>query len=550
MLSRSGWAAFLLVLSSGAAACNHAPVHVTAAAAPATASTACSDLCAPSVTIGGPLFDLQMGVRPDSSFVLAPNSIELHNLQGRLLWHAAVDSEDAPRLVATGDFNGDGITDAIFRIMTTPSSPKRCGNEVIKSTRLVFVDGASGSVSYPLPAEADVCWNGFGRAQPYTTHQWGTGTAYVGPLVAGAAAVVAIPYYATEGWVLQWSSSGWKMLSSAASTPLVYPSSPAYDRLYDAVNHKPCTGPGAGPCYVDASHVANAVFLDPAQARGLFVLTSSRAFLYGSDLLPHSDLTWVSSGRTDNSGRNYGLFERLDAPDSFLMVGGCSVFNARSSMIAGTPVNRQCSLHHHIEFFQLAGARIVTHASRYFGYAGTDGVWESRIEYLLNSQPGFGGPDSVVFNLYRNGQWRLVVMPEPAHPQVTLEFPGWYAWDSVRAPDGRPLLLATRAPGGGGTASRVLPWEFDVLDWNGQGPVSILHRVGEAPAIFAYPQLDWRHSSDGLPYGVFTTPSGRGINVLVTDNSGHVTSQPIHPATPAASARPATVSAGWTLTPS
>ena len=527
MGTRARWAAIFVLLMSDASGCTTAPSHARPQA-PSPATANCLAQCPASVTIRGPLLALGGGARPDSTFVLAANSIELHNLQGTLLWRAAVDSEDSPRLVATGDFNGDGVTDAIFRTLTTPSSPATCGSQAVKSTRLVFIDGATGGVTYPLPAAADVCWNGFGRVAPYTTHQWGTGTAYIGPLVDGTPAVVAaIPYYAKEGWVLRWSSRGWNMLSGAAGNPLIYPSSPAYDRLYNAVNPHPCSGPVAGPCYVDSSHVANAVFLDPAHARGLLVLTSWRAFVYGADLLPHSDLTWVSGGRTDNSGRNYGLFERLAAPDSFALVGGCSVFNARSSMLAGTPVNGECSIHHHIEFFQLAGTRIVAHASRYFGYAGTDGVWESRIEYLLNSQSGFGGPNALVFNLYVNGRWRIVVMPDPAHPQSTLEFPGWYAWDSVRAPDGRPLLLATRAFGGGGAQSKVLPWEFDVLDWTAQGPISILHRDGTVPAIFAYPQADWRHASDGLPYGVFAIPSDRAINVLVTDGAGHVTSDPI-----------------------
>jgi hypothetical protein len=528
MRAKAGCAAGLAMFLSIAGACTPAPGGSTASASPsASAILACSDICAPSITISGPLFDRSGRGQPDSSFVLAPNSIELHDLQGRLIWKAAVVSEDAPRLVASGDFNGDGVTDVIFRTLTTPADANKCGSQTIQFTQLVFIDGASGNVTYPIARLADLCWNGFGVAQPYTTRQWGTGTAYIGPLARGAGAVVAvIPYYATEGWVLQWSASGWKTVGGPTGSPLVYPSTPDYDRIYNAFNPAPCETLRSGQCYFDRSHVANAVFLDPAQARGLLVLTSARAFVYGSDLLPHSDLTWVSGGRTDNTGRNYGLLQRLSGPpERFLMVGGCSVANARSSMLAGLPVDGKCSMHHHIEYFELAGGNIVRHSSRYFGFSNTDGVWESRIEYLLNSPSGFGGARSVVFNLYRDGQWRLMVMPDPAHPETAREFPGWYAWDSVMAPDGRPLLLATRAPGGGGDRSKVLPWEFDVLAWNGQRPVSVLHREGQVPAIYPYSQSEWRHASDGLPYGVFTLPSRRGFQLLVTNNLGHITSE-------------------------
>lgn len=502
----------------------------------ALAQSVCQAACMPpallssasSMQPGEPrlvLISLHGGGPPDAAFALSPVSIELRDLEGRLIWSVPVTADRTPHLVATGDFDGDGVTDGIFQILVTPANPTRCGTGLVRTTRLMFVSGARGAVSWPLGPTPDICWDGFGTTPPYTTHQWALGTAYIGPTTSSASNDVAVlPYYAARGLDLHDSSSGWSTVVEGAVSKLIFPSTPEFDQVYDAANPTPCSDPIAGgPCYVSNSHVANAVFVDAASGGGLFVLTSWRAFIYGSDLRPHSDLTWLSGGRTDNSGRNYGMLENLPGkPGQIVLIGGCGGEISRYSMLTGTPFGGPCGLHHHYEWFSVSDGHIVAHASKYYGYSGTDGPWEGRIEYPFHAASGFAGtPGTMVFNLYRNGQWRVVVMTDPSRPESAREFPGWYVWDNIELPNGSVQMLATGAPGGGGDLSRVLPWEFNVLQWNGAGLVSRHHIDGLVPAIVAYAPTAGLHTSDDLPYGGLTTRATSGTWLLVEDRSGN-----------------------------
>jgi hypothetical protein len=461
----------------------------------------------------------------DAAFVLGPKAIELRDLQGRSMWTVPIVADRAAHLVATGDFDGDGVTDGIFQILVTPTNPTRCGTSVVRTTRLLFISGATGAATWPLAPTEDLCWSGFGTSAPYVTHQWALGTAYVGPMTSSAAKeVVVFPYYATRGDVLHDSSSVWSPVVAGSVSNLTYPSSPAYDRTYDAANPQPCSGPTPGsPCYVSNSHVANAVFLDGTPGGGLFVLTSSRALVYGPDLLPHSDVTWLSGGRSDNSGRNYGLLERVPGRrGELVLIGGCGAVTARLSMFTGKPDTGLCAIHHHYEWFLVQGSRIARHASRYYSYTGTDGPWDGRIEYPLHASSGFAGAaGTILFNLYRQGQWRAVVMTDPSRPESAREFPGWYVWDTVELPNGTVDALASRVPAGGGDDSRVPPWQFDVVQWDGLGLTSRQHFDGLAPAMVPYAPTAGLHSSDDLPYGAYATPVADGSWLLVEDRAGN-----------------------------
>jgi hypothetical protein len=463
---------------------------------------------------------------------MGPTSIELRDLEGRTIWMHPIVADRPAHLAAVGDFDGDGVTDGIFQLLVTPLNPTMCGTHKVPTTQLLFISGATGAATSPVPPMQDLCWGGFGTTAPYTTRQWGLGTAYIGHMTSSTATdVVLFPYYATKGDVLRDSSSGWSPIVEGPVTSLTYPSTPAFDRVYDAANPTPCATrwPGSS-CYVTNSHVANAVFLDKASGGGLFVLTSWRAVVYGRDLLPHSDLSWLSGGRTDNSGRNYGLLEPVTGrPGELVLIGGCSVVVSRSAMLTGKPDAGLCGLHRHYEWFAVKGGRIAGHASRYYSYTGTDGVWEGRIEYPLHASSGLTGvPGAILFNLYRQGQWRAVVMTDPSRPDSAREFAGWYVWDTVDLPGGGVGALATRAPGGGGDQSRVLPWEFDILQWNGAGLASRHHYDGLVPALVAYAPTARLHASDDVPYGVYTSQATNGSWLLVQDPAGNRSGVPIH----------------------
>ena len=62
--------------------------------------------------------------------------------------------------------------------------------------------------------------------------------------------------------------------------------------------------------------------------------------------------------------------------------------------------------------------------------------------------------------------------------------PGWFVWDVVDLDaDGRAELLATRAKPREDDAPYLLPWEMDVLKWNGTGLESIYHLDGVVPRV-------------------------------------------------------------------
>jgi hypothetical protein len=193
-----------------------------------------------------------------------------------------------------------------------------------------------------------------------------------------------------------------------------------------------------------------------------------------------TDLTWVS-GTTDNGGRNKGfLFTFVAAGVRYAeLIGGCSVADevlairerALPSRWTGPLAN--CSIHHHLEWFELDGLRIAAHVNHYYGYIHTDGYARSRLEAPAPAVAPLEGPGThwTVFNRFDGERWVLETMPDPARPNAVHERPGWFAWGAADLTgDGRDQLLVTQGAG------YLLPWRFDVLERRG-GAWRILARV-------------------------------------------------------------------------
>lgn len=483
-----------------------ATVEILVFACPAIARAATPQLLP---ALNGPL-QITNGV-VSGWYSLTPDSVSLVDITGRPNWTAAVKSAETPQLVAEGDFTGDGAPDAVFTTLE-PIPGRTCGSHPMDSSALVFIDGKSGKTWQPLPPLEDICWS-FGSVPPYPTHQWELGSVYIGRLHGDTVAVAAFPYYATEGWVVHHSVDGsW----TRDTSPLVFPSTDQYDRVYNAANQTRCSIPYAGgSCHVTHSHVPNAVFLD----NELFVLTSARAFIYRNDGTPSSDLTWISGGRIDNAGRNYGLVTSLMTGVD--LIGGCTVGNTRALMRTGATGNPQCSLHHHYEWFGFGHAQLVSHTARYYGNWGTDGDWEGRIEYPMRANAPLAGSPSVVFNLFRSGAWHTVVLNDPSRPDNAVEVGGWYTWDTIQLGDGSTGVLASRVPGSAaGEAARAPDWSFDLLVWDGHGFTSLGHFAGVVPSLLPYPPMASVHASDVLPAGTYSVRQGWRVSLLVEDRNG------------------------------
>lgn len=455
--------------------------------------------------------------RPDATLEpAADGSISLVGLDGRRRWRVSTGSTAAPALVAAGDVGTDGVTDYVLGL-TRPLAPVRgCGAGTVAETSLLVVDGRSGETSSPFGTLPDICWKAFN----YPTRQWSSGTAYIGEFTRAARGpeVVVVPYYATHGRVWNLAEHGrWRRVRTPSTKEFAYPSTEAFDRAYNAANPEPCrdAAPG-GPCYTQNSHVANAVFVPG----GLFVLTSSRALIYRPDLTPTSDTVWWPGGVTENGGRNYGLVEtyRVDGTTYVDLIGGCSTLNRWRAMTSGDPTgaDANCGIARHFERFRLEGSRIAQHRSLYYGYVGSQGSLEGRVEFPARAHAALGGPGTswTAFNLLRAGRWSAQVFPGPASTQP-VELPGWYVWDTVELAGGGAALLAGRvAPG-----SLVPSWELDVLRWNGSSFASVQHAADAVPVLHPFASTSSRHTSESALYGAFVGP-GAARKLLVVDAAG------------------------------
>jgi hypothetical protein len=461
---------------------------------------------------------------PDAS--LEPGvdgSVSLVGLDGRQRWQVPTDSTAAPQLVAAGDVGTDGVTDYILGLTRPVATARPCGSGNVAETSLVVLDGRTGNASAPFGALRDICWNT--PAFNYPTQQWSSGTAYIGEFTRAhrGPEVVVLPYYATHGRVWNFAESGrWRLVRTPSADRFPFPSTPAYDRVYAATNPEPCSAlvPG-GACHIPNSHVANALF--PAGSEGdLFVLTSSRAVVYRPDLTPTSDVLWSPGGNADNGGRNYGLVETYRSGDGTYvdLVGGCSTLNRWRAMGPGadpTGGDANCGIVRHFERFRLAGSRIAQHESVYYGYVGTHGGLDGRVEFPARPHAALGGPATswTAFNLLRSGAWSTQVFTGPMSTQP-MELPGWYVWDTVELEGGGAALLASRVPAG----SLVPAWELDILRWNGSSTfASVQHVPGVVPVLHPYASTPSRHSSESSLYGSYVGP-GAERKLLVVDAAG------------------------------
>ena len=477
--------------------------------------------------------------------------ISLVTFSGKRLWafslpHVRIlPDEDEPHPGIAGEVTGDGVPDYVFAARGHLDPPSRCGDFDEAWSQPIFVDGKTGSTASPLPSIRNKCWV-FPTAT-YPTQR------YVGFVQSGdfntayrGREVVVIPMYPPDdrGWVLNYERNGkWtKIEGQGGRNSLVFPSHPEFGAHYNAANPgAPCKFPFTFKhCDVPNSHVPGGLVINSEGWRGLFTLTSGRALIYRYDLTPTADTVW-SSGDTPNGGRNYGLslYYSHEGRDYVSLIGGCSVRVARESMHSGEApggrldtslgsVAAHCGIHHHYEWFEVDGPRITRHHNEYYSYSSSDGFFHGRPEFIANPLAPIGGVGSnwLAYNLYNaaadstgDGQWQIELRPDPADPTNVIHKPGWYVWDTTDLDgDGRAELLATRAPANG----YVLPWEMDVLKWNGTDLESVAHRDGFAPSLFRYPNNATRFDGGARREGALTRDvDGDGVReVMVEDEAG------------------------------
>ncbi len=538
----------------------------------ASAADCPGDLCPVTEQIqpGGKLADSTGDGRVDSSFKgrrLNSQTVEISlvTFGGRTLWsfpiaHKIVlpGEEPFPNPATAGEFTGDGVPDYAFAARGPIAGAEPWGGFPQTWSQPALVDGATGKVSYPLPAIDNRRWDFTSYAGPtakYPTHRY-SGFVQIGDFNTAyhGREVVIIPTYAPEGrgWVLNWDhSERWRKVEGRnGATSLLHPSEPEFESHYNAANPgSPCKHPFTlTTCHVQDSHVPTGLIINSRGWRNLFSMTSGRALLYRSDLTPTADTVW-QSGDTPNGGRNKGYSYSFshDGHDYAALLGGCAVKVARASMKSGAPpsglretsldgVDAHCGIHRHYASFEIDGQKIKNQFNRYYSYSGDrgEGFFHNRIEFPNNPVGPVGGSGThwQVYNLYRAeeqstgpGHWELQVIRDPARPQDVDGVPGWYVWDAVDLDhDGQSELLATRTPADG-PDGYVLPWETDVLRWNGSAFVSVDHEDGVAPALFTYPNMATRYADggrkrEGTILRDVDSPSDGIDEVMVEDEDG------------------------------
>src|SRR5262249_40781910 len=111
------------------------------------------------------------------------------------------------------------------------------------------------------------------------------------------------PTYSTNSWYFQFGGGAFSTLGA-----LYYPSTASYDVTYTADLPNAYGAPNG---YIQYSHLANGLFTETEAGPRLAFFTSARAVAYRVEALGAAQLAadrpFLTAGRTDLAGRNYGL---------------------------------------------------------------------------------------------------------------------------------------------------------------------------------------------------------------------------------------------------
>jgi hypothetical protein len=253
-----------------------------------------------------------------------------------------------------------------------------------------------------------------------------------------------------------------------------------------------------------------------------------RAVFYRPDLTPTADTTWIPGGNPATLGRNYGLVQayRFRRHTYVDLIAGCSVQSMRRAMRNADDWNRVCGIVRHFERFRVSNS-IARREGPYYGFLSTHGELEGRVEFPSRPRAALAGPGTswTIFNLYRGGQWAAQVFDHPGATAPRLELPGWFVWDTADLDaDGKAEVLATAVRADGLASVYGMPWEFDILRFDGIGFVSVFHADTVVPALLRYASTPSKHTTEENIFGSFARDvSGDGRpDLLVEDSSGRL----------------------------
>lgn len=374
----------------------------------------------------------------DDGFVLALHPVEGGALPTRAIGFTRVADEVTARdergleiwsanlgggsLFGGFDFDADGVPD--LGLVRSEDTGAPCGEQTIVRTRIDVARGSNGEL-FPLTAELDaLCWDFSGNVYP--TAQWTDLDVLFG---SGSSVIATAPYYATGGTFHQFDGTAFTEIGT-----FIYPSVAAYGATYPLAKPNPY---GQSVAHIANSHVANGLFVAPNK---LAFFTSARAVAYEAKPLSAdqllADVPWLSGGRTDLAGRNYGLVSRdPSAASKLVLVSGTGADTVYADMFSGAmAADPWGQIERHVAIVDLSAGTV---DDRFFSYAhdNDDGnQYERRVVYPDSPFVRTASPARLAFNVYEGGRWRLHVTAPGTTEDATVLL-DWFLWD-IRDLDG------------------------------------------------------------------------------------------------------------------
>ncbi|GAA0992315.1 hypothetical protein GCM10009555_081150 [Acrocarpospora macrocephala] len=418
------------------------------------------------------------------------------------------------------DYDADGWPDVF--VVVSASTGTTCGTTPVVTTTLYFYSGQTGTRQTPLSPLTDICWN-FGSTI-YPTHQWTENGVLWGPTNK----IAVSPYYASTSWFFGFNGS-----SFGTDGALYFPSTSSYDATY--TNALANTYP-TGTKYITNSHAANGLIVNVSGQQRLVFWTSGRVAQYAVGPLSASQLVadrpYLTGGRTDIGGRNYGVVA-VDPGNSskVVLVAGTSNYSLYLDRLSGTMTRDPWGgIERHVSVYDL-GSNTVD--DRFYSYAhdNSDGnKYENRVSYPANPIVRTGGTSRIAYNVYTGGRWYLHIS-DPGATTDRYAIKDLFLWD-IADVDGDGvddwLVSPTRDAGEPDVPGYYYPkWQTNMYHWN-ESTASLTNfrtEVGYIPHFQQRFNRSTATSSDGYLTPAQTYLDGSQLKLMMINSAGTVSAR-------------------------
>jgi len=338
-------------------------------------------------------------------YVNAGSAITAYDQDQHTLWTTPIDGA---AIFGGFDYDRDGWPDVGY-VISTPSGSV-CGQTAMLDTSLAFVAGGSGAINRSVAPLAAKCWS-FPPTPDYPTTQWTAEGVLFG---ASSGLLTLLPYYATAGYYFSYAGGGF------SSNAFYFPSTASYDATYP--NAKPNAW-STSTDYLANSHVGNGLVVDDGQR--LVFFTSGRVVQYRVGPLDAAQLLtdhpFVTAGRTDLAGRNYGLVAVDPNFSSHVaLLAGTDAFTVFTDLANGTITSDVWGgIERHVSVYDYVTDGL---DDRFYSYAldgGSAYQYEGRVVYPAHPfiRRGAGQPSRLAYSVYSGGHWYVHI----SKPGVTAD---------------------------------------------------------------------------------------------------------------------------------